>query len=632
MTGGRLLRLAAAGAVLASALVLAPSAHAAGEVDIDHVEMAEDGTVSVLVGVDHLPGNTAAPDLADLEVTLDGEPVEAVAERVRSGEIERTTVLTLDTSESMAGAPIKDAKAAALAFLDSAPADVRVGLVTFSGTVQEVIAPSTDHAALADVIDGIQLTRGTRVYDAVVQSVALAGDTGARSVLVLTDGKDQGGGSSLDDAVAAAEKGDVVIDAVALDQNAEDRALLDQIANASGGDVIEAADPAALEAVFKAQADALASQVLVRFPQPERASAEANLAVSLTTDDATYEDSAYVSLATVTDGGPSVVDVGTPLVSRTMMLVGAAALGVGLAGVLALVLVRYRGESHSRQVISAYLGEPQPGSDGTPAQSSLKDSAVGLTSNLIRGDLETRLAHRLVAAGLGLTAAEWVLLHAGIAFAAGLIGLVLGGAVPMVVLLVAGVVVPWVYLKIKHGRRLRAFCAQLPETLSLIAGGLSAGLSTPQAVDTVVREGNEPMAGELRRALVEQRLGVDIEDALDGVAERMGSEDFGWVVMAIRIQREVGGNLAEILHTVSDTLREREFLRRQVKTLSAEGRLSAWILGALPVGMFLYMLVANREFIRPLYTEALGWAFLGVAMCLLAVGSWFMSKLVKVEV
>ena len=128
----------------------------------------------------------------------------------------------------------------------------------------------------------------------------------------------------------------------------------------------------------------------------------------------------------------------------------------------------------------------------------------------------------------------------------------------------------------------------------------------PQAVDTVVREGNEPMAGELRRALVEQRLGVNIEDALDGVAQRMGSEDFGWVVMAIRIQREVGGNLAEILHTVSETLREREFLRRQVKTLSAEGRLSAWILGALPVGMFLYMLVANRDYVRAAVHRAPG--------------------------
>jgi tight adherence protein B len=116
----------------------------------------------------------------------------------------------------------------------------------------------------------------------------------------------------------------------------------------------------------------------------------------------------------------------------------------------------------------------------------------------------------------------------------------------------------------------------------LVSGALSAGLSLPQAIDTIMRDGVEPMSGEFRRALVEARLGVDIEDALDGVAERMSSKDFEWVVMAVRIQRQVGGNLSELLLTVSTTLREREFLRRQVRSLSAEGRLSAYILCGLP--------------------------------------------------
>ena len=135
-----------------------------------------------------------------------------------------------------------------------------------------------------------------------------------------------------------------------------------------------------------------------------------------------------------------------------------------------------------------------------------------------------------------------------------------------------------------------------------------------------------------KRALIEQRLGIDITDAMEGIGQRMESQDFTWVVMAIRIQREVGGNLAEILHTVSDTLREREYLRRQVKALSAEGRMSAWILGALPVGMFGYMLMANRKYVEPLYTTGIGWIMLAVAALLLSVGSFFMAKLAKVEV
>jgi tight adherence protein B len=188
------------------------------------------------------------------------------------------------------------------------------------------------------------------------------------------------------------------------------------------------------------------------------------------------------------------------------------------------------------------------------------------------------------------------------------------------------------YLKFRHKRRLNKFNANLAQSLGLIAGGLQAGLSLPQAVDTVVREGNEPIAGEFKRALIEQRLGIDIADALEGVGDRMESQDFAWVVMAIRIQREVGGNLAEILHTVSDTLREREYLRRQVKALSAEGRMSAWLLGALPIGMFGYMMIANREYVGVLYTTGIGWGILATAAFLLGLGSFMMAKMVKVEV
>jgi tight adherence protein B len=198
--------------------------------------------------------------------------------------------------------------------------------------------------------------------------------------------------------------------------------------------------------------------------------------------------------------------------------------------------------------------------------------------------------------------------------------------------LALGAVGGWLYLRIRHTRRLAAFNGQLAETLGLMAGGLQAGLSLPQAVDSVVKEGNEPMAGELRRALVEQRLGVDITDALDSVGERMSSEDFQWIVMAIRIQREVGGNLAEILHTVADTLREREYLRRQVRALSAEGRLSGYILTALPPGLLLYMMVANPAYVQPLYTTTVGFILLGAALVLLTLGGFAMKKLATVEV
>ncbi len=144
-----------------------------------------------------------------------------------------------------------------------------------------------------------------------------------------------------------------------------------------------------------------------------------------------------------------------------------------------------------------------------------------------------------------------------------------------------------------------------------MAGSLQAGLSLSQGIDTVVREGADPIAGEFRRALVETRLGVQIEDALESVAARMESADFKWTVMAIRIQREVGGNLAELLLSVAGTLREREYLRRQVKALSAEGRFSAYILLALPPAVLLYMSFANKSYLHPLISTPVGWFMLG---------------------
>ncbi len=127
----------------------------------------------------------------------------------------------------------------------------------------------------------------------------------------------------------------------------------------------------------------------------------------------------------------------------------------------------------------------------------------------MKGDFEERLSKRLSGAGSSLKPAEWLLMHGGIAIGAGFVGLVLGGGLLMFLLFLVGLALPWWWLKRKHTKRQAAFNAQLAETLTLMSGGLSAGLSLPQAVDTVVREGQEPMAGELRRALVEQRLGVD---------------------------------------------------------------------------------------------------------------------------
>jgi tight adherence protein B len=267
--------------------------------------------------------------------------------------------------------------------------------------------------------------------------------------------------------------------------------------------------------------------------------------------------------------------------------------------------------------------------------SALARSAVGLMTRLARtGQIEAALDSRLEAAGLPLRTAEWMLLHVSAAVGTSLILLVAarGELVAAILGLILGLSLPWLFLGLAKARRESKFLGQLPDTLQLLAGSLAAGYSLPQAMDSVVRETQPPISVEFNRALIEARLGLLPEDALDGIAARTRSRDFSWIVMAIRIQRDIGGNLAELLSTVAETLRERERLRRQVSALSAEGRLSGVILGALPVVFALYLVLVRPEYIGPLFTTPIGLFLLAVGSILLVIGAFWMSKVIKVEV
>ncbi|MBS2937545.1 type II secretion system F family protein [Nocardioides sp. J2M5] len=623
-----------AGALAAALLALATGAPALAddEVTIDHVE-TDRGTVNLLVSTDGVPdGTTVDPD--QVYVELNGGAVESTAKLVDAGDIDRSTVIVLDASKSMRGQGKFDAATTAInAFLDSAPDDVAIGLVAFAGKVTTTVAPTIDHGDVREALGKLSLAPGTSVYDGIEEGVKLLTGEGSRNLLVLSDGADTGSATTLEVATNDATNADVVVDVVSLVQGEAADALA-SVATETGGSVIPA-DPAALTTVFNERAAALDQQLLVTFTAPYGSGEDANIDVVVDAGGTQYHDTAFATLGPGFEA-PDVVTSGKALIGDSGMLLGAGALAIGMFGLLAIGLLG-AGDNRSQSVrqLEAYFN----GTTGAAAKkqrksasSDLKGSAVSIANRVVSQDMETRISQRLSGAGSPLTASEWVLVHVGFAFGAGVVGFFMGGLGMSLLFLLLGAVLPWLYLKFKHGRRLSAFNAQLAQTLGLMAGGLQAGLSLPQAVDTVVKEGHEPMAGELRRALVEQRLGVDITEALEGVGERMESDDFSWVVMAIRIQREVGGNLAEILHTVADTLREREYLRRQVKALSAEGRLSGYILTGLPPLIFFYMTFANPDYVRLLYTTVPGYIILGMALFLLGLGSFAMAKLATVEV
>lgn len=323
---------------------------------------------------------------------------------------------------------------------------------------------------------------------------------------------------------------------------------------------------------------------------------------------------------------------------------GVGALGVALLVLLVMAIPRPRTLSTEERVVQ-YAARANGGAQAAvspyempkarPEESALASAKSAAASMLKRNrSLEARIAARLEGSGSSWRPAEWLLMHAGLFVLISVLGLLIGGGNLIVGLLfmVLGAIGPWFYLGFRRSRRKKKFERQLPDTLQLMAGSLAAGLSLAQSVDTIVRDGTEPVASEFRKVLVETRLGLSLETALQGIADRFESKDFAWVVMAINIQRQVGGNLAELLTTVANTMREREYIRRQVAALAAEGKLSAMVLGGLPPGFLLYLMVANHNYVIVLFQRPLGILMLCAGAFWLSVGIFWMSRLVKVEV
>ncbi|MEO7351391.1 MAG: type II secretion system F family protein [Marmoricola sp.] len=637
-------------AVLALSLWGTAPASAEDTAAIDHA-MPTDGAVRLLVSV---PG-TDEVDLAGVRVTVDGKEVKAVAAAAStSSVVQRTSILAIDTSASMAGTRIAEAKKAALAYLAAVPANVNVGVLTFDSTVNLVVPPGLDRTAARAAVSGLRLSRKTALYDGVLGALKAAGPGGAkagqRKILLLSDGKDTTR-TNLSNVLAAIKKSGADVDVVSLQKGDEGNKPLNDIANAGKGTMIAATDPAALTAAFAKEADALARQLIVTAQLPAGSEAtSANVEVSVSTSAQTFTATAYVPVRTAADilaektavSGPQPVSTGPLDLSPNVMYGAVAAIAVGLLGLIGILAFGGRPAANQTltEQISAYGVMSVPGKS-EPRRDSMSDNPFtgqarlaaekALASNK---NLEARVAHSLEAAGMSLRPAEWLLMRAAIAVGGGLVGLLLAsGNIVLGVLVIAGALFgPSLYLRRKRKKRLTAFSTGLADTLQLMSGSLSAGLSLAQSIDTIVREGQEPISGEFRRVVIETRLGVTLEDSLDGVGQRMESRDFEWVVMAIRIQREVGGNLAELLLTVAGTLREREFLRRHVKALSAEGRLSCYVLGGLPPGFLLYLTLSKPDYVAPLYTTSLGIILLIGMGLLLGVGMFWMTKVAKVDV
>ncbi|WP_426996569.1 type II secretion system F family protein [Pseudarthrobacter sp. N5] len=234
-------------------------------------------------------------------------------------------------------------------------------------------------------------------------------------------------------------------------------------------------------------------------------------------------------------------------------------------------------------------------------------------------------------AGLRMNRAEFFILVITGAVVGAVAGLVVGGPILAVLLVILAPFVGHLVLGFLAGKRRAKFDLQLGDTLQLLAGGLRAGHSILRAVDAAATESLNPTSEEMRRVITETSLGRDLLDSLNDTADRMKNEDFIWIAQAIQINREVGGNLAEVLDQVNETIRERSEIKGHIKSLAAEGKFSAYILMAMPIGIVGMLMVVNPSYMNVMFTHPLGWGMIAASVVLMTIGGLWMRKIIDLK-
>jgi tight adherence protein B len=578
----------------------------------------------------------------DVDVVENGAPVPAGQVSVLGGPSGRVdAALAIDVSNSMRGSPLRTALAAARTFVAGVPESMPVGVVTFSDRPRVLSPVSADRASVEEAVGSIgsSTSAGTALYEAVATAAQMfdADSNDQHNLVLVTDGRNTAGELDLADAVSAARAAGVHVFTIGLAGPSTDEAPLRALARATGG-TYAAISPDELSRVYSGLARELSSQYVVEY----RSKAPLGVAVTVSL----HLGVGSASVAFLAPGASALANERPPATATHGFW--AEPLGMGLIGLLTFLTVaglglvvahrdaRRRRERQLRSRVGAPIGErgwgPDDGtsSDGTrlvpQAFAQFADDVVG------RSGAGRRLARRLEHAGWAIASGEFLTIVAFVALVLGVLGFALVGVVGAIVGLAIGTLVPQVVLSSAVTRRQAAIQGQLADTLMVIASSMRAGHSFLQSLDSASKEIDQPAAGEFGRVLQEIRLGRETDDALEALVERVGSQDLEWAVTAIKIQRKIGGNLAEVLETVANTIRERDTLRRQMRVLSAEGRISAAVLTVLPVLIAGYLMIVNPDYLRTLSTTTAGIIISISAGVLMVIGYLWMRKMVKLDV
>lgn len=626
--------------LLAGAALAMPAGAAVAENDatvtITKVDTSKFPTVNIEVGVPAgLVGTLAA---TDVQVTENGTPVAFTLEQVPANKLE--VVLLLDTSGSMKeGDAMGAAKSAALAFLGALPPEVSVGVVSFDDVPTLVSGLTTDRAALAAAINGLSADGETSLYDGIVLAKSvLSGTTDDRQFVLLSDGGDTVSRNTLQAALGVTTA--IRTSVIELTSSEANHDALVQLSASGNGSLSSASDPAGLYDLYVQVANALVNRY--RLVVTSAATGPATYAVQITSGKTVLAADAAVTLPDVlpttstsvadgtatsapsTGGGTSEMSDPVDHSSTAMLIFGSLAFFAAIGLAVFNLLNKEKDEAHTQQISS------QPLRAVDPDEPLLKRLSGRLEAALEQWGARRKLADALDSAGISLRSGEFVV----VVFAVGLIITfllsLLMGPMGFIIGLFLTPVGGRAYVTSHTDKRRLAFNEQLPDMLQLLVSSLKAGYGLLQSLDSVSSQCPQPTNGEFQRVLFEVRIGRDLKDALEAMGKRMGSRDFDFVVSAIQINREIGGQLAGVLHNVAETIRERQRLQRQIRVLTSEGRLSVGVLTALPLLLAILLSLINRDYFKPM-SGTTGTVMLVLAIGFSIAGYAWMRRIVKAQ-
>lgn len=620
--------------LLATLVVLVPAAPA----------LAQDGGAALTPVGDHdafperswvftLPeGESARPN--EISLRENGQAVRDL-QVVPADAAQRTfgVVLVLDASKSMQGEPIEAAMEAARAFAARRPDRQALGVVIFNGQVQTVLRPTTDEGRIAAALARPPaLAPHTAIRDGVAQGLRLLRESRVEtgSVVVLSDGSDTASEHSTSEVAGAARRQGVRIFSVGLKSGAFAPDALEALAERSGGAYSLAGSSRSLRRVFDDLGSRLARELLISYRSVEPGGSEIDV---LARTSSGLEASAVYRAPALRMPAPPPPAQESFWVSTRGIAATAMVIGVLLALAMTVVARRPR-SARLRERIAPFGAVTSDGSEDLTGRGSVLDHPYGrLRGRLAASRRWQRFEEEIDVARIDQTPmalafrtvlGAMIALVLPVALGAGLFA---GALLASFVLLgVRG------YRKFRLRRQRSAFADQLPQSLQVMASAMRAGHSLTGALASVVGNAPEPSQSEFARVRADEQLGVPVEECINRMARRMDNADLRQVGIVATLQQETGGNTAEVLDRVVESVRERGELRRLVRTLTAQGRIGHAVMTALPVGLAGLIFLANPDYIQPLLEPGAGRFLLGLAVVLVVLGSLAIRKIVDIKV